>query len=79
MKRILVVDDESSIRKFAKQQKFATLTCSCPHGDLSRRKKVANIINDLRKSCPEITTNIFKSTQRIKTEYLGVSKENIQG
>ncbi len=77
--RPFVYVDESLIRKFARQQKFSTLTCKCPHGDMSRRRQVADIIEGLRKGCPEITTNIFKSTQRIKTEYLGVARGDSPG
>jgi tRNA 2-thiocytidine biosynthesis protein TtcA len=69
--RPLAYVDEVMIRQFSRQQKFKTLSCRCPRADLSKRRKVARIIADLATICPEITTNILKSTGRIKKDYLG--------
>ncbi|MFA5100745.1 MAG: ATP-binding protein, partial [Candidatus Omnitrophota bacterium] len=69
--RPLAYVDEAMIRQFSRRQKFKTVSCLCPHADLSKRKKVARIISGLAKFCPEITTNILKSTGRIKKDYLG--------
>ncbi|MCU0650672.1 MAG: hypothetical protein MUC52_00360 [Candidatus Omnitrophica bacterium] len=69
--RPLAYVEESMIKKFARQEKFDSVSCRCPHADLSNRRKVAGIISDLSKICPEITTNILKSTSRIKKNYLG--------
>jgi tRNA 2-thiocytidine biosynthesis protein TtcA len=69
--RPLAYVEETMIKKFARQQKFSAISCRCPHADLSKRRKVARIIADLAAICPEITTNIMKSTSRIKKDYLG--------
>jgi tRNA 2-thiocytidine biosynthesis protein TtcA len=69
--RPLAYVEENMIKRFARQQKFSVISCRCPHADLSKRRKVARIIADLATICPEITTNILKSTSRIKKDYLG--------
>jgi len=69
--RPLAYVDEKMVKQFARQQKFKTVSCRCPHADLSKRRKVARIIAGLATICPEITTNILKSTSRIKKDYLG--------
>jgi tRNA 2-thiocytidine biosynthesis protein TtcA len=74
--RPLAYVDEPMIKKFSKEINFPVSACRCPHGDLSKRRKVAGIIKDLEKICPEIKTNIFKSTSRIKKEYLGYEFAN---
>ncbi len=64
--------EESMIKRFFKHADFPeTQGCSCVHSDLSNRKKVAKIIQSLEKKCPEIRTNIFRATSRIKEGYLG--------
>jgi tRNA 2-thiocytidine biosynthesis protein TtcA len=69
--RPLAYVEEAMIKQFARQQKFSAVSCRCPHADLSKRRKVARIIADLAAICPEVTTNILKSTSRIKKDYLG--------
>ncbi|HQJ15916.1 MAG TPA: ATP-binding protein [Candidatus Omnitrophota bacterium] len=69
--RPLAYVEESMIRKFARQRKFLTVSCQCPHADVSKRRTVSRIIAGLAKICPEVTTNINKSTGRIKKDYLG--------
>lgn len=64
--------EESLIKKYIKEANFPqTQGCACVHSDLSNRKKVAKIIESLEKKCPEIRTNIFRATGRIKEGYLG--------
>jgi hypothetical protein len=63
--------EESLIKQFSAEQGFKTFLCRCPQADLSKRRKVARIISDISKICPEVTTNILKSTSRIKKDYLG--------
>jgi tRNA 2-thiocytidine biosynthesis protein TtcA len=69
--RPLAYVDESMIRTFARRMRFSVQTCRCPRGDLSQRHAVAGIIRDLEKICPEVKTNLTKSTGRIKRDYLG--------
>ncbi len=63
--------DEKLIARFAAERKFKPLSCLCPHSDISKRRKVARVIAQMSKICPEVTTNILKSTRRIKKDYLG--------
>jgi tRNA 2-thiocytidine biosynthesis protein TtcA len=69
--RPLAYVEESMIKQFSREQKFKPMSCRCPHADLSKRRKVAAIIAGLANICPEVTTNILKSTSRIKKDYLG--------
>jgi len=68
--RPLAYVEESMIVKFAKSAGFPHHKCACPNSDTSNRTRVGNIIRDIEKVCPEVKTNIFKSVQRIKKDYL---------
>lgn len=68
--RPLAYVEESMIRKFAREEKLPHDSCICPHSVASHREKMAKIIRELEKTCPEIKTNIFKSLSRIKKDYL---------
>jgi len=68
--RPLAYVEEDMIRRFVKKEKFPQLSCSCPKSEVSNRAKMASIIKDLEKICPEVKTNIYKSIGRIKEEYL---------
>jgi len=68
--RPLAYVDEEMIKRFACQEKFPADNCICPHSVTSHRAKMAKIIKELEKTCPEIKTNIFKSVKRIKKDYL---------
>ena len=68
--RPLAYVDEDIIRKFAKEAEFPHEKCSCPNSLTSKRTKITEIIKDLKKVCPEVKTNIFRSLKRIKQEYL---------
>ncbi|MFH1413338.1 MAG: ATP-binding protein [Candidatus Omnitrophota bacterium] len=62
--------EEAMIKRFAKEEKFLQLSCNCPHALTSKRRTVENIIKDLKRICPEIKTNIFKSVKRVRSDYL---------
>jgi len=62
--------EEYLIKRFIKTASFPVWDCICPHSLTSNRRKVANIIRDLKRFCPEIKTNIFRSVKRIKEDYL---------
>ncbi|MFH1355043.1 MAG: ATP-binding protein [Candidatus Omnitrophota bacterium] len=62
--------EENMIRRFAKETGLPHVTCNCPNALISKRRKVADIIDELKKTCPEIKTNIFKSVARIREDYL---------
>ncbi|MFH1458554.1 MAG: ATP-binding protein [Candidatus Omnitrophota bacterium] len=68
--RPLAYVEEDRIRKFAREAGFPHEKCSCPNSLTSNRTKMARIIKELEKVCPEIKTNIFKSAKRVKQDYL---------
>jgi tRNA 2-thiocytidine biosynthesis protein TtcA len=68
--RPLAYVEEDMIRRFAKEAEFPYEKCVCPNSIASNRRKIANIISDLKKVCPDVKTNIFRSIKRIKEQYL---------
>ncbi|MCX5695756.1 MAG: tRNA 2-thiocytidine(32) synthetase TtcA [Candidatus Omnitrophica bacterium] len=68
--RPLAYVEEYMIKRFAKEEKIPHDTCVCPNSVTSNRAKMGKIIQDLKKTCPEIKKNIFRSVRRIKKDYL---------
>lgn len=68
--RPLAYVEEDLIIRFAKSAGFPHQKCVCPNSLTSNRTKISNVIKDLKKICPEVKTNIFKSVKRIKGDYL---------
>jgi tRNA 2-thiocytidine biosynthesis protein TtcA len=68
--RPLAYVEEDMIRRFAKEQGFVQRECRCPNHDNTQRSHVGEIIRSLKKICPDVKTNIFRSVKRIKKEYL---------
>lgn len=68
--RPLAYVEEKMISRFAKSERFAHHTCTCPHGDTTNRARMGKIIAGLERACPDVKTNIFRSVGRIKKEYL---------
>jgi len=68
--RPLAYVEERLIKRFAKEEKIPHETCVCPRSITSNRAKMGAIINQLKKACPDVKTNIFRSIQRIKKDYL---------
>ncbi len=68
--RPLAYVEEAMIVRFAKIAGFPHHKCACPNSLTSNRTKVAAIIRDIEKVCPDVKTNIFRSIKRIKTDYL---------
>jgi len=68
--RPLAYTDEDMIVKFAKTLDFPHHKCACPNSITSQRTKMTKVIADLRKVCPDIKKNIFRSVKRIKKDYL---------
>ncbi|MFA5114877.1 MAG: ATP-binding protein [Candidatus Omnitrophota bacterium] len=68
--RPLAYAEETLIRRFVREQRFPEIDCSCPNSDTSRRRTVARLISQVKRICPEVKTNIFRSIRRIKEEYL---------
>ena len=69
--RPLAYVEETLLTRCARQLKLPVDSCSCPHGDLSNRALAGRIIRQVERVCPNVRTNIFRSTSRIKREYLG--------
>jgi len=68
--RPLAYVEEDLIRSFVKTLDFPHHKCSCPNSITSMRTKVEGIIKELKKVCPDVKKNIFRSVKRIKTDYL---------
>jgi tRNA 2-thiocytidine biosynthesis protein TtcA len=68
--RPLAYVEEYMTKRFAKEEGLPQETCVCPNSIISNRTKMAKIIADLKRTCPEVKTNIFKSVKRIKQDYL---------
>ena len=68
--RPLAYVEEKMIVKFAKTLDFPHHKCVCPNSITSSRSKVTELINAMEKLCPDVRKNIFRSSKRIKTEYL---------
>jgi len=63
------VEEHQTIR-FAQERNFPIPHCRCPNAATSKRKAVSEIITQMEKMSPQFKTNIYRSMQRIKTEYL---------
>jgi tRNA 2-thiocytidine biosynthesis protein TtcA len=68
--RPLAYVEEDLIRKFVKTEKFPLYDCTCPNSLISNRAKIGRMIKALKKICPDVKTNIFRSLQRVKKDYL---------
>jgi len=68
--RPLAYVEEDMIRRFAKEAGFPHEKCACPNSLTSNRTRIANIIRELVRVCPDVKTNIFRSVKRIKQDYL---------
>jgi len=68
--RPLAYVQEKEIIRFAKQENLPYHRYNCPNSLVSNRKRVAGIIRDLERICPNLKTNIFRSIKRIKKDYL---------
>ena len=68
--RPLAYVEEDMIVRFAKLVDFPQHRCACPNSITSNRTKIASIIQDLKRVCPDVKTNIFRSVKRIKKDYL---------
>jgi tRNA 2-thiocytidine biosynthesis protein TtcA len=68
--RPLAYVEEKGCERFAKENNFPLPHCSCPNAGKTQRDKVAKLIKQIEKMSPNFKTNIFRSLQRIKREYL---------
>ena len=68
--RPLAYVEERLIRKFSGEVRLPVQECDCPHARVSNRAEIARIIAKLERVYPDVKTNIFRSVQRIKKDYL---------
>ena len=68
--RPLAYVEEHLIQRFAREQKLPHSHCVCPNSLTSNRTRMGRLIAELKKVCPDVKTNIFRSLQRIKKDYL---------
>lgn len=68
--RPLAYVEERLIIRYFSSLGFPYQTCDCPNAGTSNRTKMAAIISDLEKVCPDVKTNLFRSLKRIKQDYL---------
>lgn len=68
--RPLAYVEEHMIERFAREEGLLKLSCTCPNSITSNRARIGRIIAEIKKVCPDVKTNIFRSLQRIKKDYL---------
>ncbi len=68
--RPLAYVEEYMIKRFAKEEKLPHETCVCPNSVISNRAEMGRIIARIKKICPDVKKNIFRSVKRIKSDYL---------
>ncbi len=68
--RPLAYVDEDLLVRYSRELEFPHHTCACPNSRISQRTHVTKLLRELKKVCPDVKTNIFRSIQRIKKEYL---------
>lgn len=59
--RPLIYTSEQEIRLFAQQQNFLRITCQCPVGQDSMRKKVDNLLKEIEELFPYARQNIAQA------------------
>ncbi|NNM44344.1 MAG: tRNA 2-thiocytidine biosynthesis protein TtcA, partial [Chlamydiae bacterium] len=60
--RPLIYISENEIREFAKHYGFARITCQCPVGQESLRKKTENLLKTLEEYFPNARTNLSQAS-----------------
>ncbi len=69
--RPLAYEREKTMQKLAEKLGITTLGQSkCANDDDSHRMKIKMMLKELEKENPNVVTNIFKSLQKIKVDYL---------
>lgn len=68
--RPLAYVEEDEIIALAKELKLPLHACVCPNSIRSKRTLVKDLIRQAEKASPHIKTNIYRSLQRIKKDYL---------
>jgi len=68
--RPLAYVEEPETEELARLAGFPVPHCACPNAKVTKRAVVRDFINQLQDVCPSVKTNIFKSLQRVKKDYL---------
>jgi tRNA 2-thiocytidine biosynthesis protein TtcA len=68
--RPLAYVEEHMIKRFAREAKLPHETCVCPNSIVSNRTRMEKIISEIKRVCPDVKKNIFRSVKRIKKDYL---------
>jgi len=68
--RPLAYVEEYMIKRFARDERLPHIACTCPRSLTSNRTRIARIISEVKRVCPDVKTNIFRSVKRIKADYL---------
>lgn len=73
--RPLILISEDEIRSFAKHYGFARITCQCPVGAQSMRKKVDNLLSEMESLFPNARSNVASGALLYGSQK-AVKKEN---
>lgn len=68
--RPLAYVEEREIVSFARKYKIPSQKCNCPNSGKTNRALMRQFIEKVEKVCPDVKTNIFRSIQRVKKDYL---------
>ena len=68
--RPLAYVEEYMIVKFARSAGLPDHNCKCPNSEISNRAKMGKLISEMKKTCPDVKKNIYRSLQRVKKDYL---------
>ncbi len=68
--RPLAYVEEEQIVRYARRVRLPFVSCNCPNAAISNRARMGTIIRQLRRICPDVKTNIFRSVKRIRSDYL---------
>lgn len=62
--------DEDLIRRFAKEKGCPDFINPCPSADVSKRREIKQLLQQLYRSNRKIKGNIFRAMSHVKTDYL---------
>ena len=68
--RPLAYIEEREISRFTRLMGFPVVRCECPNAGRTQRAVVKKIVAQLQRTAPGVKSNIFRSLQRIKKDYL---------
>lgn len=75
--RPLIYLPETTIRQFARDYNFAKITCQCPVGQNSMRKKVDRLLTEMELLTPEARLNIARAGWVYGSDKAGRVPENL--